>query len=87
MSELLTYGRMAEAHWREHCPRLVRELERTGQMTTSLLEAQNRTLDEMEQLMRDFRKQGLTPQQAHDQAWEIVLEKYILLPEEKTAAE
>jgi hypothetical protein len=87
MSELLTYGRMAEAHWREHCPRLVRELERTGQMTTSLLEAQNRTLDEMEQLMRDFRKQGLTPQQAHDQAWEIVREKYILLPEEKTATE
>ena len=87
MTELLTYGRMAEAHWREHCPRLVRELERTGQMTTSLLEAQNRTLDEMEQLMRDFRKQGLTPQQAHDQAWELVREKYILLPEEKTATE
>ena len=95
MSDLLTYGRMAEAHWREHCPRMVRELERTGQMTTSLLEAQGRlpaalleaqerTLDEMESLMRHFRQQGLTPQQAHDQAWELVREKYLLLPPETT---
>jgi len=85
MTELLTYGRMAEAHWREHCPRLVRELERTGQMATSLLEAQTRTLDEMESMMRDFRRQGLNPQQAHDQAWELVRERYILLPPEAPA--
>ena len=82
MTELLTYGRMAEAHWREHCPRLVRELERTGQMATSLLEAQTRTLDEMESMMRDFRRQGLNPQQAHDQAWELVRERYVLIPPE-----
>jgi hypothetical protein len=36
----------------------------------------------MESLMRAFRKQGLDPQQAHDQAWELVREKYILLPPE-----
>ena len=82
MTELLTYGRMAEAHWREHCPRLVRELERTGQMATSLLEAQTRTLDEMESMMRDIRRQGLNPQQAHDQAWELVRERYLLIPSE-----
>jgi len=86
MTELLTYGRMAEAHWREHCPRLVRELERTGQMATSLLEAQTRTLDEMESMMRDFRRQGLNPQQAHDQAWELVRERYILIPPEASAS-
>ncbi len=85
MTELLTYGRMAEAHWREHCPRMVRELERTGQMATSLLEAQTRTLDEMESMMRDFRRQGLNPQQAHDQAWELVRERYILIPPEMPA--
>lgn len=51
-------------------------------MTSALLDAQNRTMDEMEALMRDFRKQGLTPQQAHDQAWELVREKYIFLPPE-----
>jgi hypothetical protein len=86
MTELLTYGRMAEAHWREHCPRLVRELERTGQMAASLVEAQNRTLDEMARLMRDFRRQGLNPQQAHDQAWELVRERYILIPPEAPAS-
>ena len=86
MTELLTYSRMAEAHWREHCPRMVRELERTGQMATSLLEAQTRTLDEMESMMRDFRRQGLNPQQAHDQAWELVRERYILIPPEAPAS-
>lgn len=82
MSDLLIYGRMAETHWREHRPRMVRELERQGQLRTALLEAQERTTDEMESLMRDFRKQGLTPEQAHSRAWELVREKYILLPEE-----
>jgi hypothetical protein len=82
MSPLLAYGRMAEAHWRQHCPRLVQQLESSGQLHESLLEAQNRTLDEMEQLLRDFRRQGLTPQQAHDQAWELVRGRYLLLPPE-----
>ena len=49
----------------------------------ALLDAQERTLDEMETLMRQFRRQGLNPQQAHDQAWELVREKYILLPPER----
>jgi hypothetical protein len=53
-------------------------------LPAALLEAQERTLDEMESLMRHFRQQGLTPQQAHDQAWELVREKYLLLPPETT---
>jgi len=77
---------MAEKHWREHRPRMVRELEQQGRLPEMLLEAQERTLDEMESLMRDFRRQGLTPQQAHDQAWELVREKYILLPPETNEA-
>ncbi len=82
MSGLLAYGRMAEAHWREHCPRLVRELETQGKLQEALLEAQEQTTGEMVRLLRDFRRQGLTPQQAHDQAWELVREKYLLLPAE-----
>lgn len=82
MSELLNYGLMADRHWREHCPRRVRELERKGLLRTALLEAQERTLDEMEVLMRDLQKQGLTADQAHSRAWELVREKYILLPVE-----
>ncbi|MDP3072857.1 MAG: hypothetical protein Q8N18_21375 [Opitutaceae bacterium] len=82
MSGLLAYGRMAEAHWREHCPRLVRELEAQGKLQEALLEAQEQTTGEMIPLLRDFQRQGLTPQQAHDQAWELVREKYLLLPAE-----
>jgi hypothetical protein len=61
MQALTQYGRMAEKHWREHCPKLVRDLEAQGQQ---------------------FRKQGLTAQQAHDRAWEMVREEYILLAPE-----
>ena len=82
MSELLAYGRMAEAHWREHRPRMVRELETAGRLEAALLEAQERTVDEMRTLMLQLRRDGLSPQQAHDQAWELVREKYILLPPE-----
>ena len=49
----------------------------------ALWEAQETTLDEMETLTRQLRKQGLTPQQAETQAWEMVREKYILLPPEE----
>ena len=83
MSGLLNYGRMAETHWRAHCPRMVRNLETQGRLQAALLDAQERTTDEMETLMRTFRRQGLNPQQAHDQAWELVRERYLLLPAER----
>ena len=83
MSGLLNYGRMAETHWRQHRPRMVRQLTRQGRLQAALLDAQERTLDEMETLIRTFRRQGLSPQQAHDQAWELVRERYILLPPER----
>jgi hypothetical protein len=82
MIGLLNYGRMAETHWRQHRPRMVLQLSRQGRLQSALLDAQERTLDEMESLMRQFRQQGLNPQQAHDQAWELVRERYILLPPE-----
>ena len=62
---------------------MVRDLEARGRLVPALLEAQERTLDEMETLMRQFKRQGLNPQQAHDQAWELVREKYLLLPPEQ----
>lgn len=82
MTPLTQYGRMAEKHWREHCPKMVRELEATGQLHQILLEAEEKTKDEMIQLTQRLQNQGLTPQQAHDRAWEMVRETYILLPPE-----
>jgi hypothetical protein len=46
-------------------------------------EAEEKTKDEMDTLMRELRQQGLNAQQAHDQAWEMVRERYILLSSEE----
>lgn len=81
---LTQYGLMAERHWREFRPKMVRALEARGQLTETLFEAQETTKTEMENLRTEFRRQGLTEQQAHDQAWEIVRTKYILLESEET---
>ncbi len=62
---------------------MVRELEAQGKLEEALHEAQERTLDELLELETSLMEtQGLTSQQARDQAWEVVREKYILLPPE-----
>ena len=62
---------------------MVRELTAKGILIDTLFDAQEMTLDEMETLTRQLEtEQRLTPQQAHDQAWEMIREKYILLPPE-----
>jgi hypothetical protein len=82
MNTLTQYGLMAEKHWREHRPRMVAEMERMGTLQQMLLDAEEKTKDEMDAIRRPLIRQGRTPQQAHDQAWEMVREKYILLPTE-----
>ena len=82
MKSLAQYGRMAEKHWREFRPRMVAELEAQGRLHQMLLEAEEKTESELDHLRRLLLKQGLEAQQAHDTAWEIVRERYILLPPE-----
>ena len=82
MNTLTQYGLMAEKHWREHCPRMVVEMERMGTLQQMLVEAEEKTKDEMDTFRRQLIQHGQTPQQAHDQAWEMVREKYIILPAE-----
>jgi hypothetical protein len=81
---LTQYGLMAEKHWREFLPRMVTALEASGRLPEMLAEAEERTKDEMYDLTRQLMGQGSTAQQAHDQAWEMVREKYILLRPEAT---
>ena len=84
---LTQYGLMAERHWREFRPAMVREMEAKGTLMAALFEAQETTITEMEALTQQLEtEQKLTPQQAHDQAWEMVREKYILLPPEEDAS-
>ena len=81
--QLTQYGLMAERHWREFLPKMVRELTAKGTLMETLFDAQEMTIDEMETLTRQLEtEQKLTPQQAHDRAWEMIREKYILLPPE-----
>ena len=80
---LTQYGRQAERHWREHCPKMVHEMERKGILHQMLLEAEEKTKDEMATLRTELMQKGSTAQQAHTQAWEMVREKYILLPPEE----
>ncbi|MGH7951994.1 MAG: hypothetical protein ACREFE_08755 [Limisphaerales bacterium] len=82
MNTLTQYGMMAQKHWREHLPKMVSELEAKGQLQTMLAEAEQRTKEEMADLRIQLMKQGKTADQAHRQAWEIVRERYILLPPE-----
>ena len=82
MKPLTQYGRMAERHWREFLPKLVAELEAKGLLETALLEAEENTDAELDTLRRQFIRLGLTAQQAHDRAWEMVRERYLFLPPE-----
>jgi len=82
MKALTQYGLMAERHWREFLPGMVSELQRKGLLHEMLLEAEEKTAKEVDDLRSHFQQQGLTAQQAHDRALEIVLQRYIfLLPE------
>ena len=82
---LTQYGLMAERHWREFRPKMVQELDKNGTLMEALFDAQERTIEEMEALTRKLEtEQKLSPQQAHDRAWEMIREKYILLPPEES---
>ncbi len=87
MSEksLTAYGLMAKRHWQEFCPQRYRNLEMAGTLEEALFEAQEMTLDEMEALTRKLEtEQKFSPQQAETATWEMVREKYILLPAEES---
>ena len=87
MSEksLTAYGLMAKRHWQEYFPQRYRNLEMAGTLKEALFEAQETTQDEMEALTRKMETElKLTPQQAETAAWELIGEKYILLPAEES---
>ncbi len=83
MKPLTQYTLLAERHWRTWLPRMVSELERTGRLHEMLLEAEEKTAEDMDSLCWHFLQQGLTPKQAQHRAWEIVRERYLFLPPEE----
>jgi ornithine cyclodeaminase/alanine dehydrogenase-like protein (mu-crystallin family) len=77
---------MAEKHWREFRPNMVKQMEATGELREMLYEAQEKTKDEMADLTQKLIRQNYTPDQAHRTAWEMVRERYILLTPENLPA-
>lgn len=62
---------------------MYRELEAAGALEAALAEAEEQTHREMEALRRELTRNGSTSAQAHQQAWEMVRTKYLLLPPEQ----
>jgi len=77
---------MAEKHWREFRPNMVKQMEATGELQEMLYEAQEKTKDEMADLTQKLIRQNYTPDQAHRTAWETVRGRYILLTPENLPA-
>jgi hypothetical protein len=75
-------GRLAEIYWHIRYPKLVAEWEAQGRLPAMLLEAQRQAESQLLSLRLHFMQQGLPPQQAHDRAWQIVRERYLLYPPE-----
>ena len=79
MKSLTQYGCLAEKFWRRWLPKMVEELEQHGRLEEALIDAEERTVTEMDDLRRHFQQQGLTPEQAKQRAWEIVRQRYVYL--------
>ena len=78
MPELGSIGRQARRHWKEHRPKMYKELQEAGTLKTVLLELEDRVAQQLE----DLWKEGLNP----DQAWEMVRDQ-VLLPSEEDQPE
>ena len=78
MTELGSIGQMARRHWKEHRPKMYKQLQEEGKLHEVLLELEDRVAKQLEELAM----KGLNP----DQAWEVVRDQ-VLLPSEEDQPE
>lgn len=69
----------AREHWKEHRPRMFKELQARGLLETRLREAAEATSEQMQSLMA----QGFQ----HHEAWEATREQFLFLAEEPGVSE
>lgn len=79
MKSLTQYGCLAEKFWRRCLPKMVAEMERKGCLEQMLMEAEERTAIELDDLRRHLMQEGMDAHQADQRAWEIVRQRYIFL--------
>lgn len=72
--DITTLTQLAINHWQTHLPEMANSLKRVGDLHAQALRAAHQTLSEWASLTAS----QLTP----EAAWEIVRERYILLPPE-----
>jgi len=75
MTERTALGEKILNHWREHCPQMVRDLEKQNRLEQAVLEAQTRTGDLLYELVS-------VKKMDYQAAWELVMEEWAL-PEQE----
>ena len=73
MTERTALGEKVLNHWREHCPQMVRDLEKQNRLEQAVLEAQTRTGDLLYELV-SVKKMN------YPQAWELAMQDWALPP-------
>ncbi len=92
------YGNWADRHLEEHLPQVRRELKKSGQLQSYLLDVEERTDEALDQVRGILKKSKPLPKETTNfleviayQNWlqrtseELVLQEFILLPDEETA--
>jgi hypothetical protein len=76
MKERTALGEAILKHWREHCPQMVRDLEKLNRLDQAVFEAQETTGDLLYELV-SVRKMN------YQAAWELAAEEWMLPRSEK----
>jgi hypothetical protein len=74
---------LARIHWKQHRPKLFSDLQKSGELEESLNQAAKNTLDAYQNAKNQLLKNGYKPNQAHESAWELVREEWLLRPIEE----
>jgi thymidylate synthase ThyX len=75
MIERTQLGEKILRHWREHCPQMVKDLEKENRLEQAVNEAQERTGDLLYELVS-------VQKMDYQAAWEVAMREWALLPEE-----
>ena len=76
MKERTALGEAILKHWREHCPQMVRDLEKENRLDQAVFETQERTGDLLYELVS-------VKKMDYQAAWELAREEWALPQSEK----
>src|ERR1035438_3724503 len=80
MKERTALGEAILKHWREHCPQMVRDLEKENRLDQAVFETQERTGDLLYELVS-------VKKMDYHAAWELAREEWALPGEDSPMAE